>query len=156
MKGYVAATPRPQASAESYARSIAATRHRYGGFNLLLGDRHGEWWYVSNTGGVTEDHCVALTPGVHVLANGSLFDNWDKQQRGASLFRQALAATDADAGAVDALIERLHSMLGDTTRTPTHALPLTGYPPSYEHAWSAMMSAPLQIREGQVQHTRHD
>lgn len=152
VKGFVAATSaRP--SAESYARSIAASRHRYDGFNLLLGDRDGEWWYVSNTGGVTEDHCVALTPGVHVLANGSLFDNWDKQQRGASLFRQALA--DAGAGAVDGLIERLHSMLGDTTRTPPHALPLTGYPPPHEHAWSAVMSAPLRLSEGQVvQHAR--
>ena len=183
VKDFVA-SPRPhrEGSARAYAQMVAANRCQYGGFNLLVGGMADEWWYVSNTGGVTENHCVPLKPGIHVLANGSLFAKWEKQTRGAALFRRAIEE-DEDPGQdpTEQLILRLHTMLRDDTRSPSHLLPQTGapllhppltlllillcntsyhlpqhgdppstgYAPSYEHAWSAIASAPLEF-DGQV------
>lgn len=93
--------------------SLAARVHEYNGFNLIVGDGEGLYYYGSREGDVR-----AIEPGVHALSNHLLDEPWPKVTRARVAMRQAIADRDP------AL--RLFEALSDTEGAPDEELPETG------------------------------
>ncbi|WP_225730504.1 MULTISPECIES: NRDE family protein [unclassified Nocardia] len=91
---------------------------RFGGFNLLIGDRDELWWTSNRSGGRIE----ALAPGVHGLSNAALDTGWPKVSSGTAEFAKVL---DADDG-TDTWIGSYLDVLADRRMAPRRALPDTG------------------------------
>ena len=96
--GYLAGTLSPGA----YLEGIAANAGEYAGFNLLLGDRSGLWYFSNSCPGPRE-----LEPGIYGLSNARLDTSWPtvvtgKQRMAAAIgggvHHDALAATVSDRG----------------------------------------------------------
>ena len=103
-----------RSSAREYAMAVQERAHEYGGFNLLLFDRH-SLWYLSNRG----DEARPVEPGLHGLSNGLLDTPWPKVERGREHLRQAL---ESSGGHPDTLLE----LLQDRWCPDDHWLPDTG------------------------------
>jgi uncharacterized protein with NRDE domain len=101
----------------------------YNGFNLVLGDREGLYWY-SNRGGADPRNGKALEPGIYGISNGLLDDPWPKVLRTKAQFASLLCQ-----GAPE---EAYFEMLADTTRAPDMRLPETGVPIDMERVLSAV------------------
>jgi uncharacterized protein with NRDE domain len=84
-------------TAEEFLREVAARAQDYAGFNLLVGDRHG-LWYFTNSASMAP---WLLPAGVYGLSNASLDTPWPKVERGKALLNALLsgdgAARDAPA-----------------------------------------------------------
>jgi uncharacterized protein with NRDE domain len=63
---------------ETYLKKVAAMARDYGGFNLLVGDRH-DLWYFTNSDSM-DPQC--LPPGVYGLSNARLDTPWPKVELG--------------------------------------------------------------------------
>lgn len=87
----------------------------YNGFNLLVGDRDGLFYYANRGDGV-----MAIPPGIHGLSNHLLDTAWPKIRRGKEKFEAILC----DGHSVTH--ERLFSILFDQTPAPVDELPDTG------------------------------
>jgi uncharacterized protein with NRDE domain len=99
----------------------------YNGFNLLVGDAGGIWWF-SNRGGDPS----RLEPGVHGLSNHLLDTPWPKVARG----RARLMALLDDGR--DVASGPLLDLLADRTRPPDADLPDTGVGPEWERRLGPM------------------
>lgn len=119
--GFLTGSLPPQA----YLQQIQATANQYNGFNLIVGDRNGLYYY-SNFG----EGIQALPPGVHGLSNHQLNTPWPKVQRGKEAFTR-ITAQDGDPDQ-----EALFSLLQNQTPAPDEQLPDTGV----ELAWERMLS----------------
>jgi uncharacterized protein with NRDE domain len=97
----------------AFLASLAARVHEYNGFNLIVGDGEGLYYYGSREGGVR-----AIEPGVHALSNHLLDEPWPKVTRARVAMQQAIADRDP------AL--RLFEMLSDAEGAPDEELPDTG------------------------------
>jgi uncharacterized protein with NRDE domain len=97
----------------AFLANLAARVHEYNGFNLIVGDGEGLYYYGSREGGVR-----AIEPGVHALSNHLLDEPWPKVTRARVAMQQAIADRDP------AL--RLFEMLSDTEGAPDEELPDTG------------------------------
>ena len=97
----------------AFLASLAARVHEYNGFNLILGDGEGLYYYGSREGAAR-----AIEPGVHGLSNHQLDEPWPKVTRARSAMQQALVDRDP------AL--RLFEMLSDSEGAPDRELPDTG------------------------------
>lgn len=98
-----------------YLRDLHETREDYHGFNLIVGDRGGLYYYSSRTGEVKP-----LAPGLYGLSNALLDTPWPKVERGKSGLHRLLAA----GGTI--VLEALFELLADRS-VPTDAeLPDTG------------------------------
>ncbi|QFU77493.1 NRDE family protein [Halioglobus maricola] len=86
-------------SPASYLHRLSASAGEYAGFNLLLGDRAGLWYYSNSA--PTPSAPQQLQPGTYGLSNALLDTPWPKVQRG----KQALRSLTG--GAVD------HSQLAE-------------------------------------------
>lgn len=104
-------------TAESYVHRLHSpeVRHRYNGFNLLVGDGSG-LWYFSNRGGQPQ----RLVPGLYGLSNHLLDTPWPKVETG----KRRLKALLETPGVIDP--EAVFTMLFDHTRPPDAQLPDTG------------------------------
>jgi uncharacterized protein with NRDE domain len=98
---------------QPFLASLAAHVHDYNGFNLILGDGEGLYYYASREGAAR-----AIEPGVHGLSNHLLDEPWPKVIRARAAMRHALADRDP------AL--RLFDVLSDTEGAPDEELPDTG------------------------------
>lgn len=116
-------------TAEAYITHIAASSGRYNGFNLVLGDRGGLYWF-SNRGGEDARNGKALEPGIYGLSNGLLDAPWPKVVRTKAQFASLLCQGAPE----DAYFE----MLADTTRAPDARLPDTGVAIEIERQLSAV------------------
>lgn len=96
-----------------FLAGLAARVHEYNGFNLILGDVEGLFYYGSREGTTR-----AIEPGVHGLSNHLLDEPWPKVKRARLAMEQAVADRDP------AL--RLFDMLSDTEGAPDEELPDTG------------------------------
>ena len=96
-----------------FLASLAARVPEYNGFNLILGDGEGLFYYGSREGVPR-----AIEPGVHGLSNHLLDEPWPKVTRARSAMQQALVDRDP------AL--RLFEALSDTEGAPDDQLPDTG------------------------------
>jgi uncharacterized protein with NRDE domain len=118
-----------QLAAADYLDRIADGAAAYNGFNLVLGDRDGLYWY-SNRAADDVRNGKALEPGVYGVSNGLLDTPWPKVLRTKAQFCSLLCSGAPE----DAYFE----MLADTTRAPDLRLPETGVPLDMERILSAV------------------
>ena len=116
-------------SAPDYIARIADGAGAYNGFNLVLGDRNGLYWF-SNRGDGDERNGKALEPGIYGISNGLLDSPWPKVTRTKAQFASLLCQGAPE----DAYFE----MLADTTRAPDGRLPSTGVTLAMERVLSAV------------------
>jgi len=115
--------------APAYLDRIAGSAQAYNGFNLVLGDREGMYWF-SNRAGADPRNGKALEPGIYGVSNSLLDAPWPKVVRTKATFASLLLQ-----GAPE---EAYFEMLADTTRAPDMRLPDTGVPIDLERQLSAV------------------
>jgi uncharacterized protein with NRDE domain len=115
--------------APAYLDHIAGTAHAYNGFNLILGDLDGLYWF-SNRAGTDPRNGKPLEPGIYGVSNGLLDAPWPKVVRTKATFASLLLQ-----GAPE---EAYFEMLADTTCAPDMRLPDTGVPIDLERQLSAV------------------
>ncbi len=101
--------------AERYLSRMAAEADRYNGFNLIVGDPFG-LWYFSNHG----DGIHRIEPGIYGLSNHLLDTDWPKVKKGRADLQQLMEEGQA------AHIEPMLTLLADRTVASDDALPDTG------------------------------
>ena len=75
-------------SPQSYLDAVARRGELYAGFNLLVGDATGLWYYDNSPGEAPQ----ALEPGIYGLSNARLDTPWPKVELGKSRLRAQLVA----------------------------------------------------------------
>jgi uncharacterized protein with NRDE domain len=100
--------------AGEYLHLLSANGSRYNGFNLILGDSEGLYYYSNRTVGPQE-----LAPGFYGLCNHLLDVPWPKVVRGKELLRPYMLKTSR----INPL--QLLAQLEDTHRPPDEQLPDT-------------------------------
>lgn len=103
-------------AAFDYLQALERSGSRYNGFNLILGDDTGLFYYANRKAAPPEK----LAPGFYGLSNHLLDTPWPKITRGKELLRPAMVET----APVDPL--ELLAILEDGRRPPDHLLPETG------------------------------
>jgi uncharacterized protein with NRDE domain len=116
-------------SAAAYLARIALDADAYNGFNLVLGDRDGVYWF-SNRAAADPRNGQPLAPGIYGVSNGLLDAPWPKVLSTKATFASLLLQSAPE----DAYFE----MLADTTRAPDLRLPDTGVPIDLERQLSAV------------------
>ncbi|CAM3784415.1 NRDE family protein [Parendozoicomonas haliclonae] len=101
-------------SAQNYLLDVHSRRSHYAGFNLLLADNTGLWFYSNR-----EDLIRRLEPGLYGLSNGLLDTPWPKTLQLKQLLENHLASEDPDP-------ETLISLLHDQHQPEDSDLPDTG------------------------------
>jgi uncharacterized protein with NRDE domain len=115
-----------RATPEAFLAALAARAGEYNGFNLIVGDGRGLWYFGSREG-----EARAIEPGVHGLSNHLLDEPWPKVVRGRMAMQEAIAAADP--------APRLFAALADGQGAPDDALPDTGV----GIAWERRLASPL-------------
>jgi len=116
------------ASPRAFLQDVAGRADRYAGFNLLLGDPHG-LWYFSNSS-AAGDRPVRLAPGIYGLSNAQLDTPWPK----VSLGKQRLQ-TLLESGAIDH--DDLAAVVGDQRLADPEELRKHGMGDGMDHLLSA-------------------
>jgi uncharacterized protein with NRDE domain len=101
--------------AERYLARIACEANRYNGFNLIVGDPSGLWYFSNHSPEVRR-----LEPGIYGLSNRLLDTDWPKVKKGKTALQQLIEDGKA------ARIESALALLADRTPAPDEALPDTG------------------------------
>jgi len=114
-------------SASAYLDRLRASGADYNGFNLLLGDETGLYYYSNRASGFQ-----ALTPGLYGLSNHLLDTPWPKLKRGRRALRRVLECGSEPTP--DALLR----LLADRTPAPDAELPDTGVPLEWERWLSSI------------------
>ena len=120
--GFLSSSLTPRA----YCEQLRPHVRDYNGFNLILGDGGGLYYFGSREG-VTRE----IEPGIHGLSNHLLDEPWPKVTRGRTAMASALQAADP----APALFE----MLSDPAGAGDHELPDTGV----GLEWERRLAAPL-------------
>ena len=107
--------------ARIYLDRLAPKASAYNGFNLVLGDAGGLFYY-SNRG----DEVQTLVPGLYGLSNHLLDTPWPKLERGRRALRQLLDSRP------DPTPDEMLELLTDRTLAPDSDLPHTGVPLEWE------------------------
>ncbi|HMQ12526.1 MAG TPA: NRDE family protein [Candidatus Competibacter phosphatis] len=113
--------------AAAYLERLRSQASRYNGFNLLLGDTTGLYYYSNRA-----DAPQRLPPGWYGLSNHLLDTPWPKLKRGVSLLRGALE------GRIDPVPNDLFSLLMDRAPAPDPELPRTGVSLEWERWLSSI------------------
>nr|WP_212637914.1 NRDE family protein [Desulfocicer vacuolatum] len=113
-------------SARSYLERIHSTSGKYNGFNLVLGDTTGFYYYSNYQNKIT-----TLSPGVYGLSNGLIDCDWPKVQKG----KDRLSAL-INTGVLDDA--SLFSLLKDREKPLDHQLPDTGVGTAWERILSPL------------------
>jgi uncharacterized protein with NRDE domain len=100
---------------EDFLALLSLQGHKYGGFNLIIGDRD-ELYYYSNRDG----EIVELQTGFYGLSNGLLDQPWPKVERGKKLLRPYMV------GVQEIDQQAIFSCLRDSWQPDDHLLPSTG------------------------------
>lgn len=107
--------------ASAYLENLLPRAAAYNGFNLLLGDETGLYYYSNYA-----DGWRPLPPGIHGLSNHLLDTPWPKLARGRRVLRQALEPT------AEPRPDALLAILTDRAPAPDAELPATGVPLEWE------------------------
>ena len=99
----------------SYLEEVRKTGRHYNGFNLLVGDQKGLWYYSNHNGGIE-----ALEPGLYGLSNHLINTDWPKIVRGKRQLTEILTRQDSWGA------EELFGLLSDRVVAPDDQLPDTG------------------------------
>ncbi len=113
--------------ARVYLDRLMARADAYNGFNLLLGDETGLYYYSNRASAVQ-----ALTPGLYGLSNHLLDTPWPKLKRGQRALRRVLERGSEPTP--DALLR----LLTDRTPASDAELPDTGVPLEWERWLSSI------------------
>ena len=113
-----------ETSAEPYLHSLAAEGGNYAGFNLMLSDDSGLYYYSNIEGQVRR-----LEPGVYGLSNGLLDSAWPKQCQAADKLRDLIPGPIDHAG--------LQATVSNRAPAPIEDLPDTGLSSEMELALSS-------------------
>jgi uncharacterized protein with NRDE domain len=100
-------------SAEEYLQQLSAHDQDYAGFNLLLADQQGLWFYSNRDHGVRQ-----IEAGVYGISNGDFDEPWPKLSSGKAELEALLA------GSMDTT--ELMAILTDHEIAEDHELPTTG------------------------------
>ncbi|CAN5753530.1 NRDE family protein [soil metagenome] len=117
---------------EEYVSAVAARADSYDGFNLLVGDLNGVYYFGHRMAGDATPR--ELEPGLYGLSNHLLDTPWPKVARGKRVLQELL---DSGRPTPDALLDLLY----DTEIAPLHDLPQTGVGAEWERALSASFIA---------------
>jgi len=98
---------------EAYLQRLAPHDRDYAGFNLLVGDRRGLWFYSNRDHGIRR-----IEPGVHGISNGAFDEPWPKLGAGKAELERVLDGEISE----NTLLE----ILTDHQVAPDHRLPSTG------------------------------
>lgn len=123
----VSAYLRSNTPATEYLADLAACAKDYNGFNLLLSDHIG-FYYYSNVHGAAQ----ILTPGIYGLSNHLLNTPWPKVQRGTETLRHILAVRRQPSA------DDLLPILSDRSVAADSDLPHTGVTLEWERWLSAI------------------
>ena len=108
-------------TAPAYLQRTAPSAMGYNGFNLILADDSGAYWFCNRTNGFEK-----LPPGIYGLSNHLLDTPWPKVRLGKERFRLmagSMAETTTNA---------FFDLLLDQTYPPDTELPKTGVEPAWE------------------------
>lgn len=117
-----------RSSPAEYLAGVRESGHLYNGFNLLVGDAGGLWYY-SNRGGDAQP----VAAGIHGLSNHLLNTPWPKVARAKAGLAVCLTAGIA--------AEPLFALLGDRTAAADDELPATGVGLAWERLLSPVYIA---------------
>ena len=112
---------------EIYLKHIKTIGYRYNGFNLILGDSNGLYYYSNKTERIKE-----LKPGLYGLSNHILDTPWPKVENAKTGLKKLLA------GKKQINIEDIFSLLADRMFPPDDRLPDTGIGLKWERILSPM------------------
>ncbi len=112
---------RGEEPAHAYLNRLVERADAYNGFNLLLGDADGLFYYTNYEG-----RPRALGPGLYGLSNHVLDTPWPKVERSRLSLRQLLDRR------ADPAPDELLQVLQDRTPAPDSELPRTGVPLEWE------------------------
>ena len=112
---------------EIYLKHIKTIGYRYNGFNLLLGDGNGLYYYSNKMDKIKE-----LKPGLYGLSNHLLDTHWPKVEKGKTGLKKLLA------GEKQINTEDIFSLLADRTFAPDDLLPDTGIGRKWERILSPL------------------
>lgn len=115
------------ASAAEYLADLASSADQYNGFNLLLKD-HAGLYYYSNENGAAQ----VLAPGIYGLSNHLLNTPWPKLERGVTALRHILATRQHPTA------DDLLSILTERNLAADELLPQTGVTLEWERWLSAI------------------
>lgn len=113
--------------AGDYLARLRSVADRYNGFNLLLGDETGLYYYSNYASEIQ-----TLSPGWHGLSNHLLDTPWPKVQRGLSLLRDQMNPSS------DPTPDDLMEVLTDRSVAADAELPQTGVPLEWERWLSSI------------------
>lgn len=114
-------------SAKKYLEYIETMGYRYKGFNLVLGDRDGFYYFSNRKEGIQ-----LIKPGLYGLSNHLLNTPWPKVKKGLARFKELHKHKN------EINTEDLFTMLKDRTRPPDVELPDTGVGLDRERLLSSM------------------
>lgn len=114
-------------TARTYMQKIASGGQHYNGFNLLIGDRSGVWYY-SNRG----NDIQKLKPGLFGISNHLIETPWPKVKKGKAQLQDLLSAQK------DINYEDLLKILADQSVPPDKTLPDTGVGIEWERILSPL------------------
>lgn len=112
-------------SAEKFLDKISPQGAKYNGYNLILQDTGG-FYYYSNRGGNKQK----IETGIHGLSNHLLDTPWPKVTRGKKLMKEALKYKGS------ALEDKLFELLANRRYPPPEKLPATGVGKNWERVLS--------------------
>jgi uncharacterized protein with NRDE domain len=115
-----------------YLEQLQKTAHRYNGFNLLVGDQTGLWYYSNRGNGI-----VKLQPGFYGLSNHLIDTEWPKVSQG----KKRLKDLVNHKGGWDT--EDLFTLLMDRTVAADRELPNTGVGLDWERTLSPLFITSL-------------
>ena len=119
-------------SARDYLGEVAGRAREYAGFNLLVGDREGLWYFSNSDPGPPRE----LLPGIYGLSNAMLDTPWPKVERGKARLGALL-----DAGALSH--ESLARVVADRTLAEPDSLARLGL----DGAMDPLLSAQFIVTE---------
>lgn len=111
----------------AYLEQLRPQSRGYNGFNLLVGDRAGLFFFSNRNGRIRR-----LRPGLYGLSNHLLDTPWPKVAKGKHRLQRLVAAKGPIAA------EAVFELLGDRTPAPLGCLPTTGVGPEWEQRLSPL------------------
>jgi uncharacterized protein with NRDE domain len=114
-------------SSKQYLEHIKTSRIKYNGFNLLVGDSTGLYYYSNKDGSIKK-----ILPGLYGLSNDFIDTPWPKVQKGKARLK-ALLKNENEVSGLNIL-----DMLKDPSRPPDKMLPDTGVGIEWERILSSL------------------
>ena len=116
-----------KASAKHYLEGIRQGAERYNGFNLIIGDNSGLYYFSNHASDFSE-----IEPGIHGLSNHQLDTPWPKVELGKKRLQAIVKNGTAP------ITEALFDLLQDQTVAADDLLPQTGVDLEWERVLSPM------------------